>query len=136
MKHTIVLWVAVLMLSLLAACRNNTVPEPQAVASPTPEDTPTAVAEAVDEASATNTPTIVPDPTATATLVIQPTEPGAEPVEEATPTEVAGPSLADTPTPTVEVVNWLDVEGQTDSGQYYLGNPDAPVTMIDYSDFL
>lgn len=37
--------------------------------------------------------------------------------------------------PQVET-DWLTVEGKTDANLVYLGNPDAPVTMIDYSDFL
>jgi len=36
--------------------------------------------------------------------------------------------------PTVE--NWLTVEGKTDDNLAYLGNPAAPITIIDYSDFL
>lgn len=38
-------------------------------------------------------------------------------------------------TPGAEV-NWLTVEGKTEDDLTYLGNPDAPITMIDYSDFL
>ncbi|MEM7134057.1 MAG: hypothetical protein AAF702_47645 [Chloroflexota bacterium] len=32
--------------------------------------------------------------------------------------------------------NWTNVQGRTDDGLAYIGNPDAPVTFIDYSDFL
>ena len=36
----------------------------------------------------------------------------------------------------VTVENWLTVEGRTDDNLAYLGNPAAPITIIDYSDFL
>ena len=49
-----------------------------------------------------------------------------DPEEGAQATEAALP--ADT--------NWLTVEGKTDGDLAFLGNPDAPVTIIDYSDFL
>lgn len=32
--------------------------------------------------------------------------------------------------------NWLTVEGKTADNLTFLGNPAAPVTIIDYSDFL
>jgi hypothetical protein len=38
--------------------------------------------------------------------------------------------------PAAEEVDWLTVEGKTADNLAYLGNPDAPVTLIDYSDFL
>jgi hypothetical protein len=38
--------------------------------------------------------------------------------------------------PQPAVSDWLTVEGKTADNLAYLGNPDAPVTMIDYSDFL
>lgn len=40
-------------------------------------------------------------------------------------------SAAGTPVSVVEVDS-----GRNDDGTYYLGSPDAPVTFIDYSDFL
>ena len=38
-------------------------------------------------------------------------------------------------TPEAEV-NWFTVEGKTGDNLTYLGNPDALVTIIDYSDFM
>lgn len=38
---------------------------------------------------------------------------------------------AGTPAPVADVG-----AGRNDDGTYYLGSPDAPVTLIDYSDFL
>ena len=32
--------------------------------------------------------------------------------------------------------DWLTVSGRTADGLAMLGNPDAPVTMIDYADFM
>jgi hypothetical protein len=38
-------------------------------------------------------------------------------------------------TPTAKV-NWLEMSGKTEEGLAYRGNPDAPVTVIDYADFM
>ncbi|MCQ3974253.1 MAG: hypothetical protein DPW09_12470 [Anaerolineae bacterium] len=46
-------------------------------------------------------------------------------------TEVATKAMAP-----LEAVDWLTVEGKTADNLPYLGNPEAPVTLIDYSDFL
>ena len=32
--------------------------------------------------------------------------------------------------------DWLTVEGKTEDNLTFLGNPEAPVTLIDHSDFL
>jgi hypothetical protein len=36
----------------------------------------------------------------------------------------------------VEAMDWLTASGKTEDGYNYLGNPDAPITVTDYSDFL
>lgn len=51
---------------------------------------------------------------------------GASPEEDTQDAEAALPTGT----------NWLAVEGKTDDNLTFLGNPDAPVTIIDYSDFL
>jgi hypothetical protein len=51
-------------------------------------------------------------------------------------TTVATTEIVAATTPTPEAVDWLTVEGKTADNLTYLGNPDAPVTLIDYSDFL
>ena len=51
------------------------------------------------------------------------------------PTATPLPEPTATPTPTPEP-DWLATFGRTGDGLMYLGNPDAPVTVIDYSDFL
>ncbi|NJN98506.1 MAG: hypothetical protein HC875_32665 [Anaerolineales bacterium] len=70
------------------------------------------------------------------------------PLAVSTPTQVATPTEAvpvtaeaatappDKATSPAEVVDWLAVEGKTADNLFYQGNPDAPVTLIDYSDFL
>jgi hypothetical protein len=70
----------------------------------------------------------------------------ADQAMEDTPIEAeAAPEMAEPteqqPEPTEEIaatepVNWLVNEGKTADGLTFLGNPDAPVTMIDYSDFM
>jgi protein-disulfide isomerase len=58
----------------------------------------------------------------------------------ATPTQLppADVALAETSAPILpdDTTDWLTVAGQTTDGRAYLGNSNAPVTMIDYSDFL
>jgi hypothetical protein len=52
---------------------------------------------------------------------------------------VADPDPTATVEPTIEVESLpenLVVSGQTAEGAYFYGNPDAPLTLFDYSDFL
>ncbi len=59
------------------------------------------------------------------------------PTEEATveaPTETAAPTEETPVEPTTEVE--VAVNGRTDDGAYFMGRADAPVRMIDYSDFM
>ena len=49
-----------------------------------------------------------------------------------TPTKTPLPKPMATPTP----VEWLKNVGRTEDNLIYLGNSNAPVTMIDYSDFM
>jgi hypothetical protein len=66
--------------------------------------------------------------------VVEATITKPETVIEPTPTATAG--VATEVAPTAEVADWLTIEGKTADNLAYLGNPDAPVTIIDYSDFL
>lgn len=79
-----------------------------------------------------------PAPTATEAAAVQPTEP---PAEEPTTEPASQPTTEPATEPTEEIAaaeteDWSTVEGKTDDGRTTLGNPNAPVTMIDYSDFL
>lgn len=62
------------------------------------------------------------------------------PLANSTPTAPiaveATTEIASKATPPLEAVDWLTVEGKTADNLFYLGNPEAPVTLIDYSDFL
>lgn len=85
---------------------------------------PTRIATAT--ATATSVPaTPIPAPPLIALLT-------ATPSPELTPTDT--PTPEPTPTPTPE--NWLESVGRTADNLMFMGNPAAPVTMIDYSDFL
>jgi protein-disulfide isomerase len=84
---------------------------------------------------------------ATASRQSIPTPAVTQPIEENTATPAspiaaqftATPKPTRTPrpqnTPTVEV-NWLEVSSKTEHGRAYLGNPDAPVTVVNYADFM
>jgi hypothetical protein len=65
------------------------------------------------------TPT-VPPPTAMATVTVP-------------PSTAVVPS---TPTAAAAAPDWTDFESRTPDGLYERGNPDAPVLIRDYSDFL
>lgn len=119
-RHTIcLLLVSWLVMSACAA--DAPPPSPSAA----PDAMPTSSATALPLAEATDSPT-APTPS-TPSSEASPTEPPtatlpAEPPASATPE----------PTRTPEVV----VNGRTADGAYFLGRLDAPVTIIDYSDFL
>jgi hypothetical protein len=102
-----------LLLFLATACSDST---PEAPIAQPPPATPTS-APAV--AAATDTSAIEPTQAAAASTT------ASEIVAEPT-----------TAAPAKEGVDWLTVEGKTADNLAYLGNPDAPVTLIDYSDFL
>ena len=53
------------------------------------------------------------------------------------PTEAPAEAIAAPPEPTAAVVVEVGVtSGRTDEGAFFLGDPNAPITHIDYSDFL
>ena len=63
----------------------------------------------------------------------------AQPLEtEQSEPEVVAETIEAEEAPVTEpaVENWLNVEGKTGDNLAYLGNPAAPITIIDYSDFL
>lgn len=53
-------------------------------------------------------------------------------IPQPTPTKTPRPQPTATPTP----VDWLKNVGRTGNNLIYLGHPNAPVTLIDYSDFM
>jgi len=117
---------------ILTACVANT---PEVV------DTAAQVEIAAAEIRVTETlPPVATDessPTASSAPKAETVEPAAEaPSEEA---ELAAPAepptLTPLPMPTDELVP-LVISGQIDDGAFFLGDPNAPLTIIDYSDFL
>lgn len=130
--------VLILLLSvlLLAACGGQDIVEPAAeiTALPQADSSPTATENNAP------LPTETPEPEAEV-----PTDgPTSVPVEEKAQAgepeaPVADPSPTATIEPTIEVESppeTLVVSGQTADGAYFYGNPDAPVILFDYSDFL
>jgi len=129
------IWSGLASLLILTACSNTP-------AEPTPNSSqPVVVTEDVAPPS-TDTPspepttanrepaTVIPPDTPTVAMIA---EESSETPAEATPTEEM---MAPTVTPTPEEIDWQMVEGRTENNLPYLGNPEAPVTIIDYSDFL
>jgi len=79
---------------------------------------------------------IAAPPTAEPTIppTVQPTN---QPTIEPTSPPTIEPTSQPTAQPTVEPTSQPSIlAGRTDEGAFFLGSPDAPVTMIDYSDFL
>ena len=98
---------ALLAAVLVAAC---SAPQPDASSAPT-------LAPDSPSPAATAAPTTAPSPPATAS--------------------VAEPTVALAANPTSEAQTVAAVpSGKTPEGYNYLGDPDAPVTLQDYSDFL
>lgn len=133
-------FLSITSLFMLAAC-GSLPAEPTATTSPavaatevvapptnTPSPEPT---EAMADNPATSEPTTA-IPTVTPTVETMVEEPTAA-VVEPEPTEEM---IETTTEPTPEEIDWLAVEGKTENDLAYRGNPEAPVTIIDYSDFL
>ncbi len=120
-------FVLMLLTALAPACggaAGSELAEPVRAAIIFVTPSPTAQLTATPEATSTNA------PVATATPVV---------LTEATDLPAAPPPLTATPEPTPTATpepDWLNTVGRTDDNLVYLGNPDAPVTLIDYSDFL
>ncbi len=140
-------WIIFAAMLLLPACTQTAAEVP-----PTPTEIP--VATAVPSPS----PTVLPDPSPTNTpppsatdvpaVIAQATEPQQIPsveIKAVTPTETPPPTNTplptdtpvptDTPSPTPEP-DWATNYGRTTENLMYLGNPNAPVTIIDFSDFM
>lgn len=103
--------------------------QPEATQAPVSDPTSTEVA------TLPSTATAEPGTPAPADVLAATEPPEAEPVA-VNPTATSEP----VPTPTEAVaaaeVDWLTVEGRTENDLPALGNPDALVTVIDYSDFM
>ena len=115
---------------LLVACAGD---QPGPAVEATPTDQVAAVQAGATETE-TPLPTDVPQATAeTATEV-----PTSEPTAQLQPTTTATvlPSLTPPLLPGEETAVVQVISGQTAEGAYFLGDPNAPVTVIDYSDFL
>jgi protein-disulfide isomerase len=123
----------IVALLLVTACSGSPAVQPEPADQATTAPSPTPVA-----ASPTPTPAADPPPTQTSQPTTAPTA-TASPTTPALETPTLAPT-AEEPAESVEAAaaetNWLAVEGKTEANLTYLGNPDAPVTIIDYSDFL
>jgi protein-disulfide isomerase len=121
--------ISALLLLLLPACSGIA----ESASVPSPEPAPTTEIVFVT-ASPTPPPTHTPLPTPTSTQVVAALAtdtPTPEPSLVPTNTPLPEPPAIPTPEP-----DWLNTVGRTEDDLVYLGNPDAPVTLIDYSDFM
>ena len=113
---------------ILAACGPAAAPE-VAVAPPEPAATNTT-------SPPTETPLPELDPTETlveAVVEVSEAEPTLAPTDTPAPAPTA---TTEPPTPVPEPVDWLASVGRTSDNLMFLGNPEAPITMTDYSDFM
>ncbi len=124
-RYSSMSFVLLVMVALLVAACTGTAPP----VAEKPTDTPTAIPPSPTPAPPEDTPTAIP-PTATVAA------PSEKPAAETTPTPLPSPTKPPAPTATATAVDWLTVQGRTADGLPTLGNPDAPVQVIDYSDFL
>lgn len=108
------------LIFLLVACST---PEPTAV-SPTPTTPPTPPTTATAVSQSTLPP-----------ATIAPTQPAATASATAVVAETAVSTATTLPTATAPTQPVITA-GRTDDGAYFRGDPNAPITMIDYSDFL
>jgi hypothetical protein len=106
-----------LLIGTLVACGQG--PAGQQAATATPAASPT---ETRAVATATRA-----EPSATATIPLITMTPVAEATAQQEPTETS-------PAPTATTA--IAVVGRTEEGAYFRGRADAPVTVLDYSDFL
>ena len=81
---------------------------------------------ASQEGAVASTPSVAISPEDTPTSAQEEAVAAAAPAETAETPEVASQTETD----------WLTVEGKTEDNLTFLGNPEAPVTLIDHSDFL
>ena len=119
MKYVLLFFVSITL--LLTACGGSESSEPSA---------PTQIAQPTEVATAVPTNTVIPTPTTT--------EP---PMTKVLPTETAVAPPAEPPTPTPPLLAATEpaiqvVSGQLPEGAFFLGDVNAPLTVIDYSDFL
>lgn len=117
----------VVLLFLLAACTAETAVDP--VLEPTVTAVPPTAAAAME--------TIEPTAVTSTSLSTSPTNP-PEPTAEPAPAEPTQPPPTE-PSPIAAVGDEPEIVveyGRTEEGAYFKGAADAPVTLIDYSDFL
>ena len=129
MKKSAFLWLILIVLLSVACTASEATDTPADVVT---EATLSPAAEVVSPRVEEAPPTLLLEPTATtlpATFTPSPTE--------VTVTAEATNTAMPIATATTEVaVTTTMVSGRTEEGAFFLGNPEAPVTMIEYSDFL
>lgn len=125
-----VLDILIILILLLPAC------SPAMVSNPSPpEATPTEIpVSTLPPPTATPTPSPLP-PTATPSSLNSPGFLSSPTPSPSPPTATPSPEPTVTPTST-PTPDWLNSFGRTADNLMYLGNPNAPVTLVDFSDFM
>ncbi|MBE2223941.1 MAG: hypothetical protein IAF02_20540 [Anaerolineae bacterium] len=117
------IFIALLVLWALAACSFAAEPDSESVVTMPEEATPPR-----QEVAAESSPTAV---------IPSPTTASSSPTAVPTNAPPAEPTAIPTSEPTAEPApETAVIAGRTEEGAFFLGAVDAPVTMIDYSDFL
>jgi hypothetical protein len=119
----------VLLVGLPACSDSNDIDSAQAMVTPAVRFA--TVTATVVSSRPTNKPS--PLPPATGTLSGEQAANIPVPTSTMRPTETSVPTPTLTPTPEPD---WLNTVGRTGDNRIYLGDPVAPVTLIDYSDFM
>lgn len=124
-------WIFVLpiVLLVLVACGPTVEPEnEEGVAVASTEPPLAEVATELPPTTVSSSPTAVSEPPTAVPTDVPPTEPTAIPTDQ---------PVIEPPVPTEEpALETAVIAGRIDEGAFFLGAPNAPVTMIDYSDFL
>ena len=125
-------WILILPIVLLAlaACAPSAEPESEvSVVVASSEATNPPLQAVATELPVSSSPTAVSSPPTVVPTNESPVEPTAIPTDE----PITEPTDAPMEEPAAETAVGA---GRTDEGAFFLGAVDAPVTMIDYSDFL
>jgi len=143
MKSMKRLTILLLLISLLAACTSSGEPAAsEQLAAPVVEDAGEPTLLPADTLSTTEEDLPAPmieEPVveeSAEAVVEEPNEPSAPPETEPVELPESEETAVEPVEAPVEETGPMVMSGRLDEGAFFLGDPNAPVTLIDYSDFL